>query len=81
MNQTVRQFIILLLRIYQVTLSPDHGPLRRLFPAGVCRYHPTCSVYCLQSVKISGWRGLIACLKRVVSCHPFSPGGYDPPRS
>ena len=59
-------------RLYQVTLSPLLG--------NNCRYTPSCSQYFIQAVKkygaISGtWRGLC----RILRCHPFRPGGYDPP--
>lgn len=63
--------LLLLIRAYQVTLSP--------FLGGHCRYEPTCSVYALQAVKEHGpWRGSILALKRLLRCHPFVKGGYDP---
>jgi uncharacterized protein len=59
-------------RVYQWTLSP--------FIGRHCRFHPTCSVYFIQAVEKYGavrgsWRGI----KRIARCHPFNPGGYDPP--
>ena len=66
------------IRVYQKTLSPDHGPLRVFFPNGVCRYTPTCSRYCLEMLQRYGVRGLRLCTRRVVSCHPYTKGGYDP---
>ncbi len=63
--------LLVLIRAYQVTLSP--------FLGGHCRYEPTCSVYALQAVKEHGpWRGSILALKRLLRCHPFVKGGYDP---
>ncbi|MCH8134494.1 MAG: membrane protein insertion efficiency factor YidD [Proteobacteria bacterium] len=64
--------------LYQHTLSPDHGPLRFLFPAGACRYHPTCSVYMSQAIHHHEWRGLIHGVRRILRCHPFADGGEDP---
>lgn len=79
----ISQFIFIVLdraiRIYQLTLSPDHGPLRHLFPHGVCRFHPTCSQYARQAIKQHGWFGLSLATRRIGRCHPFAVGGYDPP--
>lgn len=67
-----------IIRIYQATLSPDHGLLKPIFPHGVCRYAPTCSQYCLQAIGRHGWHGLVLGARRILRCHPFSPGGFDP---
>lgn len=70
---------ILLIEIYQKTLSLDHGPLRFFKPYGQCRYYPTCSEYTKQSLLRHGFlKGSILGLKRISSCHPWSQGGYDP---
>jgi putative membrane protein insertion efficiency factor len=75
----VKQLVVGLIAVYQRTLSPDHGPLRVLFPHGVCRFHPTCSEYTKQAVLRHGVRrGLVMGGKRVTSCRPSSAGGYDP---
>lgn len=63
--------VVLLVRLYQVTLSPMLG--------GQCRFQPTCSNYLVEAVDrhgvlVGGWMGL----RRLLRCHPFSPGGYDP---
>lgn len=64
--------LILPVRIYQVFISPLLGPS--------CRFDPTCSQYFIESVRKYGplrgaWRGVC----RIARCHPFHPGGYDPP--
>lgn len=64
--------LILLIRAYQVTLSPLLGP--------VCRFNPTCSRYMIGALRKYGLlRGLARGLGRLARCHPWNPGGYDPP--
>ena len=62
---------VLMIRGYQVTLSP-------LLPSA-CRYQPSCSAYTLEAVERygamrGGWMGA----RRILRCHPFARGGYDP---
>ncbi len=64
--------LIGLVRLYQMTLSPLLGQ--------TCRFHPSCSQYMIEAVRkygliVGAWRGI----KRIARCHPFHPGGYDPP--
>ena len=67
------------IKLYQHTLSPDHGPLRAYFPAGVCRYQPTCSQYAQAVITSHGLSGVWLAAKRIGRCHPFAASGYDPP--
>ena len=61
-----------LIRLYQVTLSPYLGRS--------CRFYPTCSNYALEAIQLHGvWRGGWLTLRRLGRCHPFHPGGFDPP--
>lgn len=72
------RFIVFLISLYQATASPDHGPGRVNRPHGSCRYYPTCSEYTKQSVQRFGaGRGLWYGLRRLIRCHPWSPGGVD----
>ncbi len=67
------------IRIYQRLVSPDHGPLRRLFPYGVCKYEPTCSEYAYGAVDQFGIiQGLALACGRIFRCNPWSDGGIDP---
>ena len=60
-----------LIRLYQLTLSP--------FIGGQCRFYPTCSHYGLDAYRHHGaLRGTFLTARRVLRCHPFSRGGYDP---
>jgi hypothetical protein len=61
----------LLLRGYQRWISPALPP--------ACRYTPTCSHYALEAVEVHGaLRGSLLAAWRVLRCHPFVRGGYDP---
>jgi hypothetical protein len=63
--------LISAIRIYQATLG-------RALPRS-CRFHPSCSQYALEAVQGHGpGKGAWLALKRVLRCHPFHPGGYDP---
>ena len=63
--------IILLIKIYQLFLSPVIGQN--------CRHLPTCSEYSIEALKEYGLlKGLFLSIKRIVSCHPFGNSGFDP---
>lgn len=69
-----------LIRLYQKTVSPDHGLIKCLFPHGYCRFYPTCSEYGRQSIKRRGL--IIGGLKtawRILRCNPWNKGGVDLP--
>jgi len=75
------KFIILaLIRFYQKTSFFHRQLFRTLFISdSVCRFHPTCSSYTYQAVdKYGVLKGLFLGLKRIIRCHPFAHGGYDP---
>ncbi|MFB2936616.1 membrane protein insertion efficiency factor YidD [Aerosakkonemataceae cyanobacterium BLCC-F154] len=67
----MKVLLIWLIRGYRMFISP-------LFPPS-CRYQPTCSQYAMQAIERFGpWRGTIMAIRRILRCHPFHPGGYDP---
>jgi putative membrane protein insertion efficiency factor len=79
MKKIINKIIILLISVYQHTLSRDHGWLKILSPHGACRFYPTCSEYTRQAViRFGVLKGLYLGFKRIFKCHPFSIGGYDP---
>ncbi|MGV8124089.1 MAG: membrane protein insertion efficiency factor YidD [Vulcanimicrobiota bacterium] len=52
--------------------------IRKSLPP-VCRFTPSCSQYALEAIEKYGfWKGLFLAVKRILRCHPFSRGGYDP---
>lgn len=62
---------ILLIRLYQVTLSPLMG--------GQCRFRPTCSEYAIEAYRLHNpLRASWLTLRRLARCHPFGGHGYDP---
>ncbi len=74
----LKLFLLAVIRLYQKTISPDHGILKSIYGRGYCRFYPTCSEYTAQSVKRFGVpKGLYLGLKRILKCHPFNPGGVD----
>jgi uncharacterized protein len=66
-----RWLLLALVRGYQIALSP-------LLPA-TCRYYPTCSAYAVEALQRYGAaRGSWLAVRRILRCHPFTAGGYDP---
>ncbi|HHY23327.1 MAG TPA: membrane protein insertion efficiency factor YidD [Clostridiaceae bacterium] len=63
--------LIGLIKIYQKYISPIKPPS--------CRFYPTCSQYTIDAVSKYGIiKGINMSLRRIMKCHPFNPGGYDP---
>ena len=68
----VAELLMLLIRAYQRVISPLLGP--------VCRFEPSCSRYTHECLRLHGAaKGSYLGLRRIVRCHPFNPGGFDPP--
>jgi uncharacterized protein len=68
-----RNLIVHLITGYQHTLSPDHGPLRHLYPYGYCRHSPTCSEYAKDVMQKRGVLiGLPLSIWRIAGCNPFA---------
>lgn len=73
MNRIIVTFLIWCIRAYQKTLSPLKPALFS------CRFHPTCSQYCIEALKRHGvLKGSLLSLWRIIRCNPFSRGGFDP---
>ncbi len=67
----MKNFLLLLIRGYQLLISP-------VLPQ-TCRFSPTCSQYAIEAIRLHGaGRGLLMAVRRVLRCHPFHPGGFDP---
>jgi putative membrane protein insertion efficiency factor len=68
---SLRQILLWLIRAYQLILSPWFGPR--------CRFYPSCSCYAHTAIEQHGaMRGVWLALRRLLRCHPFHEGGYDP---
>ena len=71
LNKIVTFPLILLIRGYQLIISPMLG--------SNCRFMPTCSEYALESLKTYGLiKGTYLTIKRIGKCHPWGSNGYDP---
>jgi uncharacterized protein len=67
----MNKLALILIRVYQIFISPLLGP--------ACRFVPTCSEYAYQAISTHGLiRGGLLSIKRILRCHPFNPGGFDP---
>jgi putative membrane protein insertion efficiency factor len=67
----MRPLLMALIKAYQYILSPLFTP--------ACRFHPTCSEYAFHAVKRYGTiKGSWLALRRIVRCHPYHAGGFDP---
>ena len=68
---TLRQILLWTIRGYQLAISPMLGPR--------CRFYPSCSCYAHTAIERFGvWRGFWLGIRRLLRCHPFAEGGYDP---
>lgn len=67
----IKKICLALILFYQRAISP-------FFPAR-CRFYPTCSQYTLEAIqKYGAIKGIFMGMKRILRCHPWSKGGYDP---
>ncbi|BAB77977.1 membrane protein insertion efficiency factor YidD [Anabaena sp. FACHB-709] len=67
----MKQIFIWLIKGYRMFISPLYPP--------TCRFRPTCSMYAIEAIERFGvFRGGWMAIRRILRCHPFHPGGYDP---
>ncbi|ATH08697.1 membrane protein insertion efficiency factor YidD [Halobacteriovorax marinus] len=67
----MRKLLIFIIKIYQVAISPLFG--------SKCRFHPTCSHYTQEALAtLPLYKAFYLSSKRILKCHPFHRGGYDP---
>ncbi|MCL2857966.1 MAG: membrane protein insertion efficiency factor YidD [Oscillospiraceae bacterium] len=66
----MKLILVTLLKVYRKVISPLKMPC--------CRFYPTCSTYALEAITAHGaLRGGFLCVRRILKCHPFHPGGVD----
>ena len=71
MKKLLSTLLILLIRFYQLAISPHFPP--------ACRYTPTCSQYAIEAIRKHGpLKGLWLAVKRICRCHPWGGCGHDP---
>ncbi len=67
----MKHLLIGMIRFYRKYISP--------YKPASCRFYPTCSAYALEAIEKKGaLKGGLMALKRILKCHPFHEGGYDP---
>jgi uncharacterized protein len=67
----LKRLLVWLIKGYRHFISP-------LFPP-TCRFQPTCSQYAIEAITVHGtFKGSWLAVNRILRCHPFHPGGYDP---
>ncbi|MDY3928819.1 MAG: membrane protein insertion efficiency factor YidD [Clostridia bacterium] len=68
----MKKVLIMMVKFYQKNISPLKG-------YSCCRFVPTCSEYALQALeKYGAFKGSYLAIRRLLRCHPFHKGGYDP---
>ena len=78
-NQIFSRIAIKIIKFYQKTISFDHGPLKKIYPQGFCRFNPSCSQYGLEAIEKYGIiKGGFKTAWRVIRCNPWNKGGTDP---
>ena len=67
----MKKILIYLIDFYRKYFSSRHGPS--------CRFYPTCSQYALEAIeKYGALKGTFIAIRRILKCHPFNKGGFDP---
>ncbi len=71
-GRAISKLFVGIIRLYQIGISPLLGPS--------CRFTPTCSQYAIEVIRKNGpLKGTFRALVRILKCHPWHPGGHDPP--
>ena len=70
-RRSLQHIMIFIIYMYRVCIRPVLPPS--------CRFHPSCSEYAIESIKLFGvLKGSFCAFKRIIRCHPWSQGGSDP---
>ena len=72
------QLLQTLIKLYQHTLSPDHGWPQGRYPYGFCRFYPSCSQYAHDAIgRYGAARGLFLATRRIIRCNPWAQARVD----
>jgi len=75
----MKWLLLKLIKLYQRTLSYDHGPMKHRYPQGFCRFRPSCSQYTYEAIeKYGSIKGSCLGFWRILRCNPWNKGGDDP---
>jgi hypothetical protein len=78
MSGFIKIVLLKIIRLYQKTLSRDHGFFSFFYPHGFCRFKPTCSDYAIDAITKHGIiKGSLKAAWRVLRCNPWNKGGWD----
>lgn len=74
----MKNIILATIKLYQKTLSPDHGWFKHNHPHGYCKFYPTCSEYAYQAINKRGViKGISLSILRVMRCNPWNKSRID----
>lgn len=78
-NEFFVKIAVFIIKLYQKSLSLDHGPLKYHYPHGFCRFYPSCSQYGIEALQKYGIiKGGLKTIWRIMRCNPWNKGGNDP---
>ena len=66
----LRRVVTAPIKLYKRFISPWLPPM--------CRFEPSCSIYAIEAIETHGWYGVWLAIRRLLRCHPFHKGGFDP---
>lgn len=76
---SMKKSMLFVIRVYQKVFSFDHGILSKVSSRRYCRFYPTCSQYAYEAIEKFGiLKGTWLAIKRIIRCHPWNEGGFDP---
>lgn len=74
----MKWLLVFTIKLYQKTISPDHGIMKYKYPYGYCRFYPSCSQYSIEALQEYGIiKGVALSVKRIIKCNPWQKPTID----